>query len=169
MDLDQYNNTEISSSPKTESTNESDPFSLFAEPREVMIKETDSDAGDEPKQDSFFEIVPTDKNEVAEKVFNIFTVLSSEFIGMITGKDSGRYVPKENSKKNIIEALADVLPDTGGNMPPWLILLIVGTATYIPILKVVKTDISEKREQKALKEAQEKKTKIKIIKKPDEN
>ena len=157
MDFDKHNSTQkvVDNNP----AEDNDPFSQFSEPRETM-KVPDDEEKKEVEKESFFEIVPTSKDKVAEKVFNIFTVLSSELIGMITGQDSGRYVPKDSSKKNIIEALEDVLPDTGGNMPPWVVLLIVATATYVPIAKNIKQDLVEKKERKEAGELQ----KIEIIK-----
>ena len=103
--------------------------------------------------DSYFEEKPKKsiadirkiKKKAAKQVVNIPTKLIDWLIGLITGIDErNRYRPDKEDLKDIEDIVFEMLPDEF-NVSPWLGLVLVIGAAYMPIVETAKKDLKQKK------------------------
>lgn len=133
--------------------NEDDFFSAFEEPREEFVNEVFDESPEEISETEMFESEPpkllsyAEKLDIAGTIVQFFTNTLDGIIQSATGiKEIGRYRPDTGSEKELAKLVSHYIPDSF-NMPVWMQIVIILTASYTPIVMQAKADIKEKKTQ----------------------
>lgn len=128
-----------------------DYFSAFEEPREVFENEIPEEKPEEYANTEVFESEPpkllsySEKVDIASTIVQFFTKTLDGIIQSATGiKETGRYRPDSGSEKELAKLVSHYIPDSF-NMPVWMQIIIILTASYTPIVMQAKADIKENK------------------------
>ncbi len=130
--------------------NETDFFSAFETPRETF--KNDIPKGDvqvDEDEPEIFEtetpklLTDSEKKDIAGMVVSFFTGTMDGILQAVSGvKEKGRYKPDASSEKELAKLVAFYIPDNF-NIPVWMQIIVILTATYTPIIVQVKQDKKE--------------------------